>query len=106
MATLTMFRAQFPEANGVSDVLVSTMLAAAFLEIDQSVWGAMGTLGGTMTKADQGQMYLAAHKLACSPFGQNAKMTTDPKRNGYQRTTYGAEFFLLMRSVTSGFRVA
>jgi hypothetical protein len=101
-----MVRAQFPEANGVSDVLVASMLAAAALEIDQSVWGALGVAGGLMTKADQGQMYLAMHKLAISPFGKNAKMEINPKKNGYERTTYGGEFLLLQRSVTSGFRVA
>ena len=101
-----MVRAQFPEANGVSDVLVATMLAAASLELDTSVWGAFGQPGGLMTKTDQGQMYLAMHKLAVSPFGQNAKMMSDPKRLGYDRTTYGREFLLLQRGVTGGFRVA
>jgi len=53
-------------------------------------------------------MYLAAHKLAASPFGQNSKTVTTAfaNKSGYQRTTYGAEFFLLQRGVTSGFRVA
>jgi len=101
-----MLRAQFPEANGVSDVLVTAMLAAAALELDTSVWGALGQPGGPMTKTDQGQMYLAMHKLAISPFGQNAKMAINPKKTGYARTTYGEEFRLLQMSVTSGFRVA
>jgi hypothetical protein len=101
-----MFRAQFPEANGVSDALVATMMAAAALEIDTHVWGAMGVPGGLMTKTDQGHLYLSAHKLAVSPFGQNAKMMVDGKKVGYRRTTYGCEFLLLMTSVTSGFRVA
>ncbi len=101
-----MFRAQVPEMNSVSDGLVGMMLGAAALEIDNSVWGAYGVAGGQMTKADQGQLYLAAHKLACSPWGQNAKMVSDKGgRNGYQRTQYGQEFALLMRGVTSGFRV-
>lgn len=101
-----MVRAQFPEANGVSDVLVASMLAAASLELDPTVWGALGQAGGLMTKADQGQMYLAMHKLAISPFGQNAKMVVNGKKSGYDRTTYGAEFLLLQRGVTSGYRVA
>lgn len=101
-----MMRAQFPEANGVSDVLVATMLAAASLELDPRVWGQLGQAGGLMTKADQGQMYLAMHKLAVSPFGQNAKMQVDGKKVGYRRTTYGCEFLLLQTSVCSGFRVA
>jgi hypothetical protein len=101
-----MMRAQFPEANGVPDVMVATMLAAAALEIDQSVWGQLGVAGGLMTKADQGQLYLAMHKLAISPYGQNAKVMVDGKKRGYERTSYGGEFLLLQRGVTSGFRVA
>lgn len=106
MATLAMVRAQFPEANGVSDVLVTAMLQAASVQMDTSVWGAFGVAGGAMTIADQGQMYLAMHKLAMSPFGQNAKMRVDPKKTGFARTTYGEEFRLLQMSVTGGFRVA
>ncbi len=101
-----MLRAQFPEANGVSDALCTAMLGAAALELDTSVWGPMGTPGGFMTKTDQGHLYLAMHKLACSPFGANAKIQFNAKAIGYKRTTYGAEFLLLMQSVTSGFRVA
>ena len=106
MATLPMVRAQFPEANGVSDILVSAMLAAAALELDTSVWGMLGQPGGLMTKCDQGQMYLAMHKLAMSPFGQNAKMLVDGKKIGYRKTSYGSEFLLLQMQVTSGYRVA
>jgi hypothetical protein len=101
-----MVRAQFPEVNGVSDVMVATMLAAAALEIDPTVWGLFGQAGGLMTKADQGQMYLALHKLAISPFGGNAKMQVNGKKVGYARTSYGEEFLLLQRGVTGGFRVA
>jgi hypothetical protein len=105
MASLAQFRAEFPEMNGVSDPLISTKLAAAFVEIDQSVWGAIGQVGGNMTPADQGQLYLAAHKLASSPFGQNAK-TFFNNKNGFARTTYGQEFVLLRAGRISGFRVA
>jgi len=108
VATLSQFRAEFPEFNGVSDGLVAAKLAAAALEMDNCVWGQFSSPGLPCTKADQGQMYLAAHKLAASPFGQNSKTVTTAfaNKSGYQRTTYGAEFFLLQRGVTSGFRVA
>jgi len=106
MATLANLRAQFPEAKGVSDVVCVTMLGAASLEIDTSVWGPYGIVGGSQTKADQGQLYLAMHKLAMSPFGQNARMVPHARARGYDKTTYGSEFLLLMRGVTSGFRVA
>jgi hypothetical protein len=106
-----MFRAQFPEFNNVSDTLCTAMLSAASLEFDTGVWGVFGQLGGPITKADQGQMYLAAHKLAVSPFGQNARTvfkegTYNYGTGGYDRTTYGREFLNLRYSVTSGFRVA
>ncbi len=86
------FRTQFPEFNGVSDTLVQAMLDAADLEIDRVLWH---------VKADQGQAYLAAHKLCTSPFGQNAKMVgaSDGK------TTYWATYWNLVRQVSSGFRV-
>lgn len=106
MASLAMLRAQFPEANGVSDVLCATMLAAASLELDTSVWGALGAPGGLMTVADQAQLYLCMHKLAVSPFGQNAKMVVNGKKVGYARTTYGEEFRLMQMARTGGFRVA
>ena len=106
MANLNQLRAQFPEANGVSDILCLAMLNAASLDMSTLVWGAFGVLGGPSTKADQGQMYLAMHKLAVSPFGQNAKVKIDGKKVGYARTTYGEEFLLLQRGVTGGFRVA
>ena len=90
---LPTFRTQFPEFNGVSDSLVSAMLAAALLEIDTSLWGA---------KADQGQGYLTAHKLTTSPFGQNARM--QGANDG--KTTYWQTYYKLVRQVSSGFRVA
>lgn len=88
---ISSFRIQFKEFNGVSDELVQSMLDAAILEIDRYIWGA---------KADQGQAYLAAHKLATSPFGQNAKMVA---KDG--TTTYEKNYIKLVRQVSSGYRV-
>lgn len=89
------FRVQFPEFNGVSDALVNAMLAAALLEIDIIIWG---------PKADQGQGYLAAHKLASSPFGQNARLQTGAMgKDGL--TTYWHTYYQLVRQVSSGYRV-
>lgn len=109
MATLANFRTQFPEFNGASDGLVTAMLNAASLEIDNFVWGAYGS--GTLSKADNGQMYLTAHKLATSPWGQNAKMIQIPGERaislagGFGASIYGQNYFLLMRQVSAGFRV-
>lgn len=98
MATLAQFKAQFPEfargANGptaANDSLLQAMLDAAELEIDRTVW---------RTKGDQGQMYLAAHKLATSPWGQNAKLV-----NANGTTTYYGEYARLVHMVATGPRV-
>lgn len=94
---ITAWRVQFPEFNGVSDALVTAMLGAANLEIDQYVWGAMNN---NATKADQGHAYLTAHKLGTSPFGQNARMM-----NKDGTTTYWFNYLKLMRQKASGFRI-
>ncbi len=81
----------------MGDSQIAAMLGAAALELDLSVWGAFGPDPlGNQTKSDQAQMYLAAHKLAVSPFGQAAKMVMD-SRSGYNRTTFGQEFLLLQK---------
>lgn len=64
MTVLSDFRTQFPEFRNALDSLVQANLDAASLEIDPLVW---------KLKAQQGQMLLAAHKLALSPFGQAAR---------------------------------
>ena|ERR1700687_2302974 len=93
---LGIFRNQFPEFSGVADQQVNAFLAAAFLEIDPTVWG---------QTSQQGQFYLTAHRLAASPFGQNAKMITSPLARRYDRTTYGQTYRELAIQASSGFRV-
>lgn len=90
-ATLATFKVQFPEFANSGDPLLQAHLDAALLEIGP-VWGAL---------ADQGQMYLAAHKLALSPYGQNAKMVA---KDG--TTTYQVHYQRLVGIVSSGYRVA
>lgn len=89
--TAEKFLTQFPEFKGVELDLVQAHLDAAALEIDVDIWG---------LKADQGQAYLAAHKMALSPYGQNARLSTDDGR-----TTYFTHYKALRLQVTSGFRV-
>lgn len=94
-ASVATFLGQFPEftnTHAQRPTLVPAMLAAAELEIDREVWGAKG---------DQGQMYLAAHKLALSPFGNNAEL-----RAGSGVTPYQVHYDSLVMQVSSGFRVA
>lgn len=101
-----MFRLQFPEfGTNVSDPMIVQYLASAALELSPCVWGNYGTVGNPMTPADQGHLYLAAHKLATGPFGQNAKLVNS-RKDGFARTAYGQEFERLMRQKTFGFRVA
>lgn len=93
MATRSTFLVQFPEFRNTDTDIVDAMLAAADLEIDRTVWN---------EKADQGQMYLAAHKLALSPFGNAAQLVAA----GSTVTVYLDHFERLVRQVSSGFRVA
>jgi hypothetical protein len=92
------FIVQFPEFATTKATVVDAMLAAAELEIDREVWN---------EKGDQGQAYLAAHKLALSPYGNAAQMVfTQPKPGAHGDTAYGVHFDSLVMQVASGFRVA
>lgn len=95
MVTMQGFRRRFAEFSKVTDEVIQANLDAALLEIDADIWGA---------KADQGQMYLAAHLLSLSPYGQGARMAANGK--GFVMTTYYAHYRRLMGQVASGFRVA
>jgi hypothetical protein len=89
---IAQFLIQFPEFAKTDFNQVQATLDAAALEIDASVWRA---------KADQGQAYLAAHKLALSPFGQGARLSA---KDG--TTIYWTHYEKLVKQVASGFRVA
>lgn len=75
MALFDQFLVQFPEFDAADPGQVQAMLAAAALEIDREIWG---------VKADQGTMYLAAHKLALSPFGNGAQLVAEDGSTTYQ----------------------
>ena len=89
-ADLTSWRAAYPEFRGVSDGTCQAKLDEAALQVDPGVWGA---------KAGAGHGLLAAHLLASSPFGQNAKMSSVDAG-----TTYLANFKRMVLMVSSGFR--
>lgn len=92
--TKAQFLAQFPEFQATNDsgaagvALIEAMLAAALLELDADMWDAL---------IDQGQGYLAAHKLAVSPWGNAAKLS-----NKDGTSTYGAHYNALLRLVGGG----
>jgi hypothetical protein len=98
MATRTDLIAQFPEFADAATDLLDRMLAAAALEIDADIW---------LAKYDQGQMYLAAHKLALSPYGNSMQLVLkQPEDTPHGSTIYGVHYDSLVMQVASGFRVA
>jgi hypothetical protein len=84
------FLARFPEFAGADLSLIDAMLNDAFFEIDPLVFGPL---------AGSGHGYLTAHKLALSPFGQNARLEA---KDGM--TTYYVHFRQLVAKVSGGFR--
>jgi hypothetical protein len=89
--TLSAWRVVYPEFNGARDPLVQASLDFAAIEVDAEVWG---------TKTDHGIGLLAAHYLALSPYGQNARMVA---KDG--STTYGKSYESLRDSVAAGLRI-
>jgi hypothetical protein len=97
--TRTQFLVQFPEFTNAVAAQVDAFLAAAELEVDRDVWDA---------KADQGVMYLTAHKLALSPYGNAAKMVPKKADTLHGETSYGTHYDALVTvvSLSAGCRVA
>ena len=92
--TASTFKSRWSEFAPTPDSLVDAVLAEAFEEVDERVYGA---------KADHAVGLLAAHKLSVSPQGQQARL--DPKEAGsapHGTTMYGLEFDALARSVGGG----
>lgn len=92
MVTPAAFKSMFPEFGKSTDAYIQSWLDLANRHIGRTVWGA---------KADDGQLFLAAHLMATSPSGQNAKLS---KADG--TSTYGHQFNRLKNEVTGGYRVA
>jgi len=90
---LAAWRVQFPEFDAVSGTMAQAYLDAAALEVDPAVWG---------NKADQGQAYLAAHKLALSPYGQAARLAAKVSTKGAATTTYFEHYQRLVDMVACG----
>jgi hypothetical protein len=88
---LSDFQARFPEFQDTPTTMVSAALNDAALQIDSLVWGNL---------AGVGHGYLTAHRLAMSPFGQQARLV---QKDG--STTYQKHFRDLVGIVGSGFRV-
>ena len=89
--TVESFRDRFPEFKTASIESTKAALADARLQVDAAVYG---------KKTDLGVKYTAAHLLALSPFGRQAKMVTK-----LGTTTYQTHRDDLIAQVASGFRV-
>jgi hypothetical protein len=87
------FRARFEELSSASDTLIDAVLAEALTSIDADAWG---------DKADQGQMYLAAHLIAMSPFGVQAGLRAGQGAN--QTSAYWGTYEDLRRRVGAAHR--
>jgi hypothetical protein len=86
------FLARFPEFEPASKAMVEQAIDEAGRNVDAEVFD---------DKTDDAIRWKAAHLLAISPFGQQARLIA---KDG--STTYGTHFTALARSVTPGFRVA
>lgn len=90
--TLSSFKASFPEfdlgTDAAHDALVTAKLAEAEGMVDR-------TLFQSTTQADSCVSYCAAHLLACSPGGINARLAKDKK--GDVQTLYWPTYQQLKR---------
>ena len=91
--TVEEFINHFAEFDECPVDFIQSYLDDANARIDRGEWGE--------TKGDIGQKYLAAHMLALSPFGQQARLVA----KGAMTTTYEAHYKRLLREVAGGARV-
>jgi hypothetical protein len=89
---LKRFRAQFPEFEGASDVVVSYVLDQAGRRTPAGIWGDL---------QEEGHGLLTAHMLCLRPEGKDMRL----EGSGFERSLYGRERMHLNRVVSSGFRV-
>lgn len=88
--TLANFRIRFPEFTTAGDTLVQACLDASALETSSESLG---------LSYDEAHGLLAAHKLACSPFGGMARLEKSNK------TTYELERAAMMVRLLGPFSV-
>jgi hypothetical protein len=91
LADVAAFRASFPEFVQVEDAQIQVFLDRAATSVPLEPWD---------DHQHEGHLYLTAHLLASSPYGQNARL--DPKSDV---TTYGAHYSKLQLMVAAGPRV-
>lgn len=74
--TRATFIVRFPEFTSVSEAMWSAHHAAALQETPSETWGDW---------QDEGVMQLTAHKLAITPYGLNAKLSSKEGESVYGR---------------------
>lgn len=84
------FLARYPEFDSAGVELIVAKIQEAARWVDPGVWG---------DQAPDGIATLAAHLLATSPFGRNARLAEDN-----DRSTYGDRFQELKRVAAIGLR--
>ena len=91
MSMLKRFVERFPEFDAADEKLLAYALSEARSEVDLKTWG---------KKYRSGIYFLAAHKLACSPFGEPARLQPDD-----DKTIYLKEYERMLKSLAFGFQV-
>lgn len=76
MASVASFQARFPEFANTDSDLIESVLSEATLELQSDVWG---------DRLGEAILYLAAHKLAISPFGEPARLSDSSKDDIYMK---------------------
>lgn len=89
--TRRQFLNQFPEFKDTDSGLVQSKIDDAHRRVDEVVWGG---------KASMGIAWLAAHLIAMTPIGVNARIGKDK-----DDTLYRKVFKSMQLEVTSGYRV-
>lgn len=92
-ATATTLKARFTEFAATADALVTLCLAEATRRTSAAALGA---------RFDDAVMLRAAHLLAISPQGMNARLETSPGANPLLASTYGQELMQLFREACGG----
>lgn len=88
---LKAFKLRFQEFDQTDGTLIQSALSEAKSELDEKTWGA---------RYQAGVFYLAAHKLACSPFGEPMRLE---KKEG--ETIYLKEYQRMLKSLGFGMQV-
>jgi hypothetical protein len=92
LLTVRTFQRRFPEFRDTDVGIIQARIDEAHVRVDESVWGD--------DRAATAIAWLAAHMIATSPVGEQARIADEDGK-----TRYLKEFNRMKYEVTSGFRV-